>query len=109
MSEITQERLVTHQYVTGLIGYLTLQQEIMTTAEKAHSAGILANTFLTHNVTNRVGDTYAVDLEALSSDEQETVAELFEAAEWGEVFHSSGMRRISDNLHQAFDKLHQTE
>ncbi len=108
MTEITQEKLVTHQYLTGLIGYFALQQEIMTTTEKAHSAGILANTFLTHNVTNRVGDTYAVDLEALSDDEQRTVASLFEAAEWGEVFHSSGMRRISDNLHQAFDKLRET-
>lgn len=93
--------LVRRQYIGDLIGHFSTQLETMTRAEQAHSAGILANTFLTHNMTHD-NDTYAVSLEALSADEQETVRILFQAAKWGEVFYGSTMRRISLNLSREF-------
>lgn len=98
------DALVRRQYIGDLIGHFSTQLETMTGAERAHSAGIIANTFLTHNVTHD-NDTYAVSIEALTIDEQETVRTLFQAAKWGDVFHGSAMRRISYNLGRAFKQV----
>ena len=98
------DRLIRREYIGSILGHFATQLPAMTNAEKSHSAGVMANTFLTFNVTNGF-EPYSINLEALTEVEQATVADLFEAAGWGEVFHGTAMRRISSHLQQAFDRI----